>query len=97
MIHLKLLDWDDLIDTSDKDNPTLRLEYIARLRAQLATAVEERQANDARAVLFRQQQRATGGYKASTLGGPFGVHVKVYEGPKYTPATLPHPQNSIRY
>ena len=32
MIRLKLLDWSDLIDMSDKENPTLKLEYIARLR-----------------------------------------------------------------
>lgn len=28
MIRLNLLDWSDLIDMSDKDNPTLKLEYI---------------------------------------------------------------------
>ena len=97
MIRLKLLDWSDLIDMSDKENPTLKLEYIARLRTQLAAVAQEREIIDARNVMFRRQQRATGGFKSSTIGGPFGTNVKVYEGPKYAAARLPHPENSIRY
>lgn len=70
--RLKLLDWSDLIDMSDKENPTLKLEYIARLRTQLAAVAQEREIIDARNVMFRRQQRATGGFKSSTIGGPFG-------------------------
>jgi hypothetical protein len=65
MIRLKLLDWSNLIDMSDKENPTLKLEYIARLRTQLAAVAQEREIIDARNVMFRRQQRATGGLRSS--------------------------------
>lgn len=96
MIRLELLDWTDLIEMKD-GVPTLKLDYIATLHRELAQLTTQRQARDLRAMQFRRQQRAAGGFQTSTLGGPFGRNVKVWEGPKYAPGRLPFPQNSITY
>jgi hypothetical protein len=96
MIRLELLDWTDLIEMKD-GVPTLKLDYIATLHRELAQLTTQRQTQDVRAMQFRRQQRAAGGFQTSTLGGPFGRNVKVWEGPKYAPGRLPYPQNSITY
>ena len=96
MIRLELLDWTDLIEMKD-GVPTLKLDYIATLHRELAQLTTQRQAQDLRAMQFRRQQRAAGGFQTSTLGGPFGRNVKVWEGPKYAAGRLSFPQNSITY